>query len=893
MPLSAGTRLGPYEIVSPLGSGGMGEVYRARDARLGRDVAIKVLPASVSFDAERLARFEQEARATAALNHPNILAVHDIGTASGTPYIVAEVLDGETLRERLERGAMPQRKAIECATQIAAGLAVAHEKGIAHRDLKPENVFVSHDGHVKILDFGLAKLGGPPEGGPYIAGQNTALATSPGTAPGVILGTVGYMAPEQVKGAIADHRSDIFALGAVLYEMLSGRRAFQRDTAPETMTAILNEEPPELAAASQPVPPALDRIVRRCLEKSPAARFQSARDLAFALEGLSGQSDSSMVSGESRAAAGPRRTRERVLVAVIGLLLLATAALAYRLLRPEASPIIALTVAGPAGSETHAFALSPDGRTLAFVAAPRGELPIVFVRRLDSVEATPLAGTQGARNPFWSPDGRSIGFFADETLKIIPASGGAVRALSKVNGARSWGTWNDAGVILFSTENRNPIRQVPADGGTPADVTRVDATMVGGHFHPTFLPDGRRFLYFSGGPSGGALRLASLDSRDDAVVLNGVGWGHYVEPGYLVFSRGRELMAQKFDVSSGTVSGRAVTLGQVGGDFNTATNTNRSGFSAVTGTLAFHTMEAVAGTRLVWFDRRGQQLSMLGEPGVYRNLQLSPDGSRLVVQQRSAGSGLPQVWIYDVNRSVGTPVAVGEDAPVQLPVWSPDGNRVFVLGRPGGLIAVPAGGGKPETVFNDVALEPNSVSPDGRFLAFTTLNAGSNRDFGFIPLAGGPPTLLANTAADEVHGQISPNGRWIAYESDESGVTEIYVQRFPSGGDKVRVSSSGGMQPRWRRDGRELYFLVRAPGSQRQDDDGRLIAVTFEETPNLRLGQPLALLEGRFWFTGGLGTIANYDVTADGQRFLVATPPRQSEDPPITVITNWQSLLDR
>jgi Tol biopolymer transport system component len=904
MALTTGTRLGPYEIVSPLGAGGMGEVYRARDTRLGRDVAVKVLPEAMSRDPERLARFEQEARAAAALNHPNILALYDIGVTAASDgqvsYLVSELLEGETLRERLNLGAIPARRAIEWAVQIAAGLAAAHEKGIAHRDLKPENVFVTNDGHVKILDFGLAKLtaSGPPEGGHYVPSM---LATAaPGTSPGVVLGTVGYMAPEQVRGLPADSRSDVFAFGATLYEMLTGRRAFQRDTPPETLTAILKEEPPELSSLQQPIPPAADRIVRRCLEKNPSARFQSTRDLAFALEGLSTQSgtdshSAQQVNSAQQVPASPAtRWRERLLAAAVVVLLLTTAGLAYWLSRPAPTPVVAFTVAGPAESAMQAFALSPDGRSLAFVATLGGMPPAVFVRRLDSVEALLLAGTEGGRNPFWSPDGRSIGFFADRTLKTIPATGGPVRVICKADGARTWGTWNDAGVILFSTENQVPIRQVPADGGTPSAVTRTDVAL-----HPMFLPGGRRFLYFQSNPTrtgGGGLRLASLDAPDDVLVLDGVGWGQYVEPGYLVFVRGAELLAQPFDASTGRVSGRAVPIGRVGAGFEGGGNSpTNSGFSAASGTLAFQTVEPAFDTTLVWFDRRGTRGSIVGEPANYRNPQLSPDGSRLAVQRRSADNQRQEIWTYDVNRNVGTPID-GGDRPA-LPVWSPAGDRLFMRSS-GGLVAVPAGGGKAEKVLDEIGFDPNSVSPDGRFLAFTTLNAGTNRDIGFIPIAGGAATLLANSTVDEVHAQISPNGRWIAYESDESGTREIYVQRFPAGGGKVRVSPSGGGEPRWRRDGRELYYLVssRVLSGDVQgnpDRNGQMMAVPFDDTTDLRLGQPLTLFEGRFRSSGGLGTIANYDVAADGQRFLVAAPTGTREDPPITVITNWQSLLGR
>ena len=886
-------RLGPYEIIGLLGAGGMGEVYRARDARLGRDVAVKVLPGAWAADPERLQRFEQEARAAAALNHPNILAVHDIGTSGDAPYIVTELLVGGTLRDTLSAGALPQRKAVEYAMQIAQGLAAAHEKGIVHRDLKPENLFVTSDERVKILDFGLAKL---TQTDSAFAGASLLPTGAPGpgvgrpdTLPGMVMGTVGYMAPEQVRGAPADHRADVFAFGAILYEMLAGRRAFRGDTAMDTMSAILKEDPPDLAGTDRPIAPGLQRIVSRCLEKNPAARFQSTRDLAFALEGMSTQSDSS-ASGRGEAARGNvpvtgGRTRERVVAALAVLFLLTTLGLAAWVLRPAPAPaVVRFQIAAPDGTTMQAFALSPDGRRLAFVASAPGMPSMVYVRPLDAVSASPLTGTEGARNPFWSPDSSAIGFFADGRLKVIDAAGGAVRTICDAVGARTWGDWNADGVIVFSTEGTDPIQRVSADGGQPVPVTTV--TGRAGHLRPTFLPGGRHFLYIAGpGPgAAGELHRASLDSTDSALVLKSSGWARYVDPGYLVFVRGAELIAQPFDAASVAFSGRAFSVGAVGTLFSSIGNTTESGFSVATsGAIAFRTTDEATDNELVWFNRAGERLSSIGEPGAYRNPQLSPDGSRLAVQQRDPLAGRTDVWVIDLARGVRTRLTLDEADVHALPVWSPDGSTVVVESG-ADVVRWPAAGGAKEQVWA-TRFNPNSYSPDGRYLAFTMLNADTNRDVGVLPLFGDrKPIPFLQSTANEVHGQISPDGRWIAYSSDEAdgSTTELYIQRFPEGGQKVRVSTAGGDQARWRRDGRELFYVSL---------DGRLMSVPIQTAPDLKVGAPVALFETSLVAGGGLGTNAHYDVTPDGQRFIVASRLGDTGNPPITVVLNWLAAL--
>ena len=893
MPLITGTRLGPYEIVALLGAGGMGEVYRARDPRLGREVAVKVLPAAFSADPDRLSRFEQEARAAAALNHPNILAVHDIGTHDDAPYIVTELLDGGTLREVLTAGTLPQRKVVDYSLQVAQGLAAAHEKGIVHRDLKPENLFVTADERVKILDFGLAKLmqvesmfGGVsvlPTGAPEPAGAR------PNTVPGLVMGTIGYMSPEQVRGVTADHRADIFAFGAILYEMLAGRRAFRGDTAMDTMSAILKEDPPVLPGTDRHIPPGLQRIVSRCLEKNPAARFQSTRDLAFALEGVSAQSDSSAAVmredvAPRRGAFGTMPTRERVFAAAALVFLLMTLGVTGWALRPAPAPaVVRFSVAAREGTSILAFALSPDGRRVAFVASERGKPTMVYVRPLDAVSASPVAGTEGGRNPFWSPDSMAIAFFADNKLKIVEASGGTVRTICDALGARPWGDWNAGGVIVFSTEQADPIRRVSADGGQPVPVTTVSEGL--GHLRPTFLPDGRSFLYWrsAGEGAGGELHRTSLDSPEDTLILKPSGWARYVEPGFLVFVRGAELMAQAFDPTSGTLSGRAFRIGAVGTAFNSGNSVNESGFSlSAAGVLAVRTLETATDNELVWFNRSGERLSVVSEPGGYRNPHLSPDGSRLAVQQTDQ-NGRSDVWVIDLARGVKTRLTLDATNLHQLPLWSPDGSGIVVKGTAArGVHRWPAAGAGAEEQLSTTNFDPNSYSPDGRYLVYMILNADTNRDIGVLPLfSDRKPFLFLNSTANEAHGQVSPDGNWIAYESDESGTNEIYIQSFPTAGHKVRVSTAGGVQPRWRRNGRELFYL----------SGDRLMAVPVQTMPGLKVGAPSPLFETRVVPGGGLGTIANYDVTADGQRFLIASRSGDTDNPPITIVLNWLAAL--
>jgi eukaryotic-like serine/threonine-protein kinase len=557
MPLPAGHRLGVYEIQSLLGAGGMGEVYRARDGRLHRDVAIKVLPASFAADSERMARFEQEARAAAALNHPNIVAVHDFGEHEGAPFLVTELLEGMSLRDTLRDGALPPRKAIDYGVQIAQGLAAAHEKGIVHRDLKPDNLFITSDGRLKILDFGLAKLtqSESPAGNMTVVPTTPAFTNVPNTVAGVVLGTMGYMSPEQVRGVAADHRTDIFALGVVLYEMLAGRRAFGGDTAVDVMSAILKEDPPELPVAARGIPPALARVVARCLEKNPAARFQSARDLAFALEALSAHTASAPAAAIPDApvqAASPRAHTPVVAYGIAALAVLVAGVLAFLHFTERASDVrsVRFEIAAPGETSAELLALSPDGRFLAFVAATDGQ-PLLWIRPLDSLESRALMDTDGATYPFWSPDGSYIGFFAQGKLKKIATAGGPPVTVcdSPIGRGASWAA---DGTIIFSSGPTSPILKVAATGGTPVAVTTLQAEDPNaGARYPSFLPDGRHFFYLAASSRGaGGVFIGSLDGGDRVPLINDVTnviFARSNGEGYILFRREATLMAQRFD----------------------------------------------------------------------------------------------------------------------------------------------------------------------------------------------------------------------------------------------------------------------------------------------------------------------------------------------------------
>jgi eukaryotic-like serine/threonine-protein kinase len=896
MSLGPGTRLGPYEIVSPLGAGGMGEVYKARDPRLGRDVAVKVIPVAFASDPERLQRFEQEARAAAALNHPNILAVFDIGQHDGAPYIVSELLEGETLREKIV--GLSVRKAIDYAIQIAQGLAAAHEKGIVHRDLKPENLFVTADGRVKILDFGLAKL---TQAEPAFVGS--ALPTTPpNTLPGVVLGTIGYMSPEQVRGLAADHRSDIFAFGAILYEMLSSQRAFGGDTAIDRMMAIAKEAPPELPVDARHIPPALERTVDRCLEKNPANRFQSAVDLVFALQMFTMQSDAAAPMRVLRA-----RTRlltdVRVAWAIVAMLLVAVAALSVLLLylgqEPTIGQPIQLMVVPPdgglfvddgtsSGDPMMQFALSPDGRSLAFIASTADGRPRLWVRSLDASVARPLPDTDGAAQPFWSPDSRFIGFFAGARLKKIEARGGPVQVVSSVAVDFRGGTWNRDDVILFSPNALSGLSRVPATGGVPQPVTTLNAARQElSHRWPQFLPDGRHFLYFvrSAQPTHVGAYIGSLDSSESIRVVN-TDFRAAFAAGFLLFVREGTLFAQSFDARSFRTTGTTIPVAEhVGSN----TGTQEASFSASEHHVVFASSLTVPSSQLTWVDRGGRILGTIGAPGTLSTPALSPDGRRVAVS-RPRGDGA-DLWLVDAASGAESR-ATFDPSRNTAPVWSADGSRLFFASTRDGVATLyqkPVNGtSQEERLLGAIGAGdvPSNASVDGKFLIFGSNASGGLTTWALRLVGARTPIVFAETPFFQTQGQLSPDDRWIAYTTDEAGgAAEVFVQPFPASGVKYQISTSGGADPKWRRDGKELFYVAA---------DGKLMAVSvLADATTFAAGvpQPLFDLHSPSAFNRLRGT--NYAPSPDGQRFLVNRIVSDIPRTPMTMMLNWTEALKK
>jgi eukaryotic-like serine/threonine-protein kinase len=810
--IQSGTKLGRYEIRSKIGAGGMGEVYRARDMELGRDVAVKVLPSSFSVDAIRLQRFQQEACAAGALNHPNVLIVHDIGACEGAPYVVSELLEGETLRKRIGGTPVAQRRAIDYALQIANGLAAAHGKGIIHRDLKPDNIFITNDGRLKILDCGLAKL--------TQADGDQAQTDIPtrrvDTDPGVVMGTVGYMSPEQLKGKPVDQRSDIFSLGAILYEMLSGRRAFHRESVAETMSAILREDPPELSDTNKSVSPALERIVSHCLEKNPEGRFHSARDIAFELEALSG----SATSSETITAALPaarRRRRDWLPWVITGAAVLLAAAFAWAYLRRSSSSEIteATRFTIPLPDKALLFGppvISPDGRRIVYRLTTQDGKELLWLSALGSLEARPLAGTEGALQPFWSPDSRSVGFFANTKLKRIDLSGGFVQTLCDAPPNVS-GAWSSNGTIIFSGGSTTGLYRVTMAGGTPVQITQVDGS--GNeidHTFPYFLPDGRHFIYLvrNAQPENSAVYVGSLDSKETKSLLQVHSSTVYAPPGYLLFVRDYTVMAQPFDADTLTLKGDAFPIAE-----QVVRNPvlGRAMFSvSENGVLVVRT-GGLYGSQLIWFDGTGKDVGAAAPSGFYSMPALSPDEKSVAVSRGdSVGAAASDIWLINLER--GTQVRLTEDPAIDnFPAWSPTGDRIaFVSNRNaqnsiyiklsnGSAIEEPLVS-SPEAKFNP------TFSPDGKFIIYSQLNPKTNVDLYLVSTSDKKAEPFLQTDSIEAQARVSPNGRWVAYISNKTRQFEVYVQTFPVAGGQVPVSVGGGSQPQWRADGRELYFYT-------------------------------------------------------------------------------------
>ena len=875
MPLTPGTQLGAYEIAGLIGAGGMGEVYRARDTRLGRDVALKTLPDSVTQDPERLARFRREAQVLAALNHQHIASIYGLEEVDRQRFLVLELVDGETLAARIQRGALPLEEAIGIAREIAEALESAHEKGIVHRDLKPANIALTSGDRVKVLDFGLAKAVDPSAGPDSLAALNSPTITSPAmlTGVGMILGTAAYMSPEQARGKNADKRSDVWAFGCVLYEMLTAKRAFEGSEVSDTLAAVLKSDP-DWTALPPHASAGIRRVLRRCLEKDPRRRFHDVADVRLELEELPARETATISPAKSR-----WRERAAWAVAAVSLALLGTLA-AYVVLKPAPAAEVSrfqvypprdAVFGGPGPSAgIGGVAVSPDGTRLVFVATGGAGKSQLWMRALDSFDALPLTGTEGAIMPFWSPDSRWIGFFAGNKLMKIQSAGGSPQWITDVESLRWCGTWGSGGDIVFSSGNPPRLFRVRDQGGVavplPAEAASADPRL------PYFLPDGRTLLYLGRDPIEGLgvyVTSTAAGSTSKRLVSSDIGPA-YDPSGFLLFAKGGALLRRRFDPGRLEISGETTPVAEgVGYSFvPVSVSTN--------GVLAFQPRLGLT-SQFAWFDRTGRLLETVGAPGSYRTPHLSPDGNRLVYTNLADGN----LWILDMRRRIASPFTTGPGIKLS-PVWSPDGGTIF-YGKQmqyGSNVAVfekSASDALEEKPFfkGPTTDGPTQVSRDGTWLLYWASPEGEGvGDIYALPMTGDrTPQRIVHSPSSEVEPQLSPDGKFVAYVSNATGESEIYVQPFPSG-ERSRISNNGGRQPLWRPDGRELFFI---------SPDRKFYAVEIKPGPTFDYGTPRLLFEMR----ANVYLVRNsYIPSPDGTRFLV-NMALDTNPPPIHVIRNW------
>ncbi len=885
MMLPSGARLGPYEVVAPIGAGGMGEVYRARDTRLDRTVAVKILPDRFAGNAESRLRFEREARAISSLSHPHVCALYDVGRFGDTDYLVMEYLEGETLAERIARGPLPLDQLLRIAGEMASGLAAAHRAGIVHRDLKPGNVVLTRSG-VKLLDFGLAKVARPAPASPAEATSTpTEVARDPLTASGVVMGTTAYMSPEQLEGKEADARSDLFAFGAVLFEMATGRRAFEGTSPASVTAAILSSDPRPVSTLRPDLPRALDRLVKGCLAKSPDERWQSAHDVFLQISAVT---EGGPAEGVSRPAPGRRRFERLAWGAAVAVLLVLLGVVGLRP-RGTAPRAVRFTIPPPDGCSFNFTgrdggppAVAPDGRRLVFVATTAGGRRLLFVHPLDGLVSEPLAGTDGAIYPFWSPDSRFIGFFADGRLKKIAVTGGAAQTLCDAPLARG-GTWSRDGVILFTPGPYDPLFAVPSGGGTPTAVTKLDdERREGTHRWPVFLPDGRHFLFLARSSvakadnSANALWVGSLEKGAIRMLRRCNSSVAYVPPGDILFVSEGTLVTAPFNAKRLEFTGEARP---VASNVQNYLNTSSAVFSWGGGVLAYQAGTAPAVSRLVWFDRAGHVAGSAGTPDDYEDPEISANGREIVSMRIDRTTGGSSIWLADSAEGPFRRLTFAGSFQ-HTPLFSPDGTRIAYesdIGRASEFHLTQASGiGADELLLslNELAWLTD-WSPDGRLLAYQSRSPRTKWDIWVLPLTGErKATAFLNSEANETGGRFSPDGRWMAYSSDETGTEQVYVVPFPGPGGKWQVSSDGGSQPRWSRDGKELFYLAR---------DRKLMSVPITQGATVGSSPPRPLFETRSRYTG-----TAYDVSRDGQRFLVDTVAEGSSTP-ITVVLNWNA----
>ncbi len=905
MALTSGTRLGPYEIESPLGAGGMGEVYRARDTRLERTVAIKVLNAQLVASTELRARFEREAKIISQLQHPHICVVHDVGNEGPIDYLVMEFLQGESLAERLRKGPLPAEQVLTIAIEIADALEKAHRAGVVHRDLKPGNVMLTKSG-AKLLDFGLAKpLSATVASGTRGSSSASVFAaaltqTMPSPSPatplstaGAVIGTVQYMSPEQIQGIEADARSDIFSFGVMLFEMVTGKRTFEGKTQASIVGQILAVDPPSVSILRPQTPPGLDRVIRLCLDKDPDERIQTAHDLKLQLQAIA---EAPLTASQSATVAPARRSWLPWVAA--GVLAVAAIAFALAYLQSPGAPQVSVhsyilppekTTFLLTGNASGPPVLSPDGLRIAFVAKNAEGKQMVWIRPLNSAVAQPMSGTEGATYPFWSADSRYVGFFAAAKLNKVEASGGPPQALCDAPTGRG-GTWNSTGTIVFAPDTTSGLARVDAAGGTRVALTALDAKETS-HRWPDFLPDGNHFLYFAHGVTSAdsGIYLAALDSKERKLLLHHDSNAIYAAPGYLLFVRDNTLMAQRFNLRSLALQGEAKPLAD-----HVAVNTDiwHSILTAsANGELLYQHGAAGGGSQLFWYDASGKQGEpVLPETADYYWPKLSPDASKLAFGLET--NGIADIWVLDVARHTKTRLTFG---PLysDYPVWWPDGKSiVFNYGPAGALDSLyrqnADGTGSKEKLLETPGIfdTPFSVSPDGRYIAYLRTDPKSNTGLDIWALPMFPdksgdqkPFPVVATKFQDVTPSFSPDGKWLAYANNETGRQEVYIQPFPSGAGRWQVSTAGGVWPNWRKDGKELFFF---------SPDGQIMAVDVTKNgASLQLGTPHALFKA----TTVSGPNGPYTVSADGKKFVMNTVLPQSITEPLTLITNWPTDL--
>lgn len=899
MSVQIGTKLGPYEIVSPLGSGGMGEVWRAKDTRLDRDVAIKVLPIGFATNDLFRQRFEREAKAISQLNHPNICTLYDVGqvetaassnvlTVTGTStlhYIVMELLEGESLSDRLKKGPLPVHEVLRYGREIASALDAAHRRGIIHRDLKPGNVMLTKSG-AKLVDFGLARTATDVKTPVNVTHLPT--AAEPLTQEGIILGTFQYMAPEQLEGIDVDARTDIFALGTVLYEMATGKRAFVGNSKTSLIAAIVTSQPEPISAVAPLTPPALDHIVQKCLEKDPDLRWQSAHDVASELQWMS-------EAGSKAGIAVPlmmrRKIRERLLwmltsaFAILSVLL----GIGYFLRAPKTPPPVRASLDPPSHSALIPFdelglALSPDGNRLAFVVNEADGGKQIWIRDLSSMSATPVPETNGAWYPFWSPDGQHLGFFANGKLWRVDLRGGSPKALAEAPSGRG-GSWGKNDIILFTNTVRSSIFSIPASGGTPVAVTKYDPKKEVTHRWPVFLPDSQHFLYVSR-TAIGRLMIGDLKTHESKQLIDDATNALYVKPGYLVYGRSANLYAQKFDADKLTLSGDPVPI--VDEKLSYWEPKNYVAYAASDNGTIVYLPTFNPKTILRWYDRSGRPLEKIGDPGYVQSPRLSHDGKKIAFIRSDSPSSKSDLWIYDADSGRANRATFKGEA-INTPEWSPDGTQMSFLCAPNSVytqnicIKQLAGGGEVRLLYQS----PNwagttNWSPDGKKIVFVEQSPQTGNDLWTIDVNDGKPHVFLQTSFEENEARYSPDGRWIVYISNETGRNEIYVRPADGSQQQWQISNDGGVTPRWKADGSEILFT--SPG-------GDLMSAAVKTTPSFESSQPKILFH--LPETPMRDIPIFEDVSADGQKVLLDIPTETRSSVDFHLILNWMSLLQK